>query len=141
MKIAISANKKGLVFEGHFAHAEIFKIYEYKDGKLKEIETRDNPLGLVPDVDYQAENECCMHGAHEDIGVQLHGVEKYAYLRNNVLNDVDVIIAGGACQTSYAYFTSQGVRILFAQIVPVRDVERFIREDPKSFEELLSSTT
>lgn len=135
MRIAIALDKEGYVFNGHFAHAQVFRIYEYKGGELREVENRENPLGSVPDLDQ--EPGCSCHGGSPD--APLHGIEKYAFLREKVLGDVDVVIAGGACNTSYSYFTTQGVRILFAQIVPAGDIERFIREDPGSFEELLKT--
>jgi predicted Fe-Mo cluster-binding NifX family protein len=140
LRVAISASRRGTVFEGHFAHAEVFKIYDYEEGKgLVEVETRENPFGSVPDIDYQEESSCCLHSQHGEQEAYPHGIDKYVYLREKVLSDVDVIIAGGACRTSYAYFTSQGVKLLFAQIVPLSDIEKFIKEDPKSFKELLEN--
>jgi predicted Fe-Mo cluster-binding NifX family protein len=97
MKIAIATSPEGTVFHGHFAHAPIFKIYRYENGKLQLVEERKNPLGDAPDLD-------AGKGHHH----HMHGIAKYKWLRENVLPDVDVIVAGGACQTSYMYFTSEG---------------------------------
>jgi len=46
-----------------------------------------------------------------------------------------VVLAGGACQTSYMYFTSEGVKKL-TEPVEV-DMTRYIEEDPKEFEDAL----
>ncbi len=135
MKVAIASTKDGLIFPGHFAHSETFRIYEYEGGQLKLLEVRENPLGNVPDLD--AGHHHHHHGHHHAHG--MHGVQKYAFLREKVLPDVDVVIAGGACQTSFYYFTSNGVKVLFTDPVPVDLVEQSIREDPKSFEQALNA--
>ena len=51
------------------------------------MEERKNPLGDVPDL-----NAGDGHHHHH-----MHGIAKYKWLRENVLPDVDVILAGGAC--------------------------------------------
>jgi predicted Fe-Mo cluster-binding NifX family protein len=38
MKIAIATSPEGTVFHGHFAHAPIFKVYRYENGKLQLVE-------------------------------------------------------------------------------------------------------
>jgi Uncharacterized conserved protein len=48
MRIAIATSQEGKVFHGHFAHAPIFKIYRYENGKLRLVEERKNPLGDAP---------------------------------------------------------------------------------------------
>lgn len=124
-KVAFASTKDGLLYPGHFAHAEVYQVYEYTDeGKLKHIETRDNPLGLVPDIDVEGGGH--HHHVSGPEGVPLHGPPKYMWLRENVLKDVDIIIAVDACQTSYRVFTSQGVRIIFTDPVPVEAVIRYI---------------
>jgi predicted Fe-Mo cluster-binding NifX family protein len=79
------------------------------------VEERKNPLGAVPDLD-------AGDGHHH----RMHGIAKYKWLRENVLPDVDVILAGGACQTSYMYFTSEGVKLLFTEPVEVEMLTRYI---------------
>jgi predicted Fe-Mo cluster-binding NifX family protein len=129
MKIAIATSPEGTVFHGHFAHAPIFKIYRYENGKLQLVEERKNPLGDVPDLD--------AGGGHHH---HMHGIAKYKRLRENVLPDVDVILAGGACQTSYMYFTSEGVKLLFTEPVEVEMLTRYIEENPREFERALQES-
>ena len=126
MKIAIATSPEGAVFHGHFAHAPIFRIYQYENGKLQLMEERKNPLGDVPDLD-------AGEGHHH----HMHGIAKYRWLREKVLPDVDVVLAGGACQTSYMYFTSEGVKLLFTEPVEVDMLTRYIEENPKEFEDAL----
>ena len=83
----------------------MFAIYSLGEGRV--VELRLNPLGSVPDPDAGG-----AHGHH--VGA-MHGISKYEWLRNNVLRDVDAIVAGGACMTSIVYFTSEGVKLLFAR--------------------------
>jgi len=130
MKIAIATSPEGTVFHGHFAHAPIFKIYRYEDGKLQLVEERKNPLGDVPDLDAGERHD---HHHHH----HMHGIAKYKWLRENVLPDVDVILAGGACQTSYMYFTSEGVKLLFTDPIEVEMLTRYIEENPREFERAL----
>ena len=40
MKIAIATSLEGTVFHGHFAHAPIFRIYRYENGRLQLVEER-----------------------------------------------------------------------------------------------------
>jgi predicted Fe-Mo cluster-binding NifX family protein len=137
MKIAISTTREGTVFEGHFAHAEQFHIFEYESGRLKPLEVRENPLGAVADIDDPKGHEG--HPAATPEGVPLHGIPKYAYLKEKVLYGVDAVIAGGACQTSYAYFTQEGVKVLFAKPVKLETIIQVIEEDPQTFDELVGA--
>jgi predicted Fe-Mo cluster-binding NifX family protein len=131
MKIAIATSPEGTVFHGHFAHAPVFKIYRYENGKIQLVEERKNPLGDIPDLDAGDDH----HHHHH-----MHGIAKYRWLRENVLPDVDVVLAGGACQTSYMYFTSEGVKLLFTEPVEVDMLTRYIEENPKEFEEALQES-
>ncbi len=70
----------------------------------------------------------------------MHGIAKYRWLRENVLPDVDVILAGGACQTSYMYFTSEGVKLLFTESVAVDLLTQYIEENPREFENALQES-
>lgn len=127
MKIAVAATREGTIFDGHFAHAPVFKIYNYAEGgRVELLEERANPLGEVPDLDA---------GPHH----HAHGIAKYAWLRERVLPDVDVVIAAGACQTSHNYFTSLGVRMLYTDPVEVDLLLKYIKENPQEFEEMLGS--
>ncbi|WP_333638837.1 NifB/NifX family molybdenum-iron cluster-binding protein [Pyrobaculum aerophilum] len=139
MKIAIACDLEGNVFPGHFAHAPKFRIYQYENGQLRLLEERENPLGSLPDYDEHHGHEITRLNADFQ-GEEMppaHGLPKYSWLRSKVLPDVDVIIAGGACQTSYRYFTSQGVKMLFTEPVEVSALEEYIASDPVSFEEAL----
>ncbi len=131
MRIAIATSQEGNVFHGHFAHAPIFKIYQYENGKLRLVEERKNPLGDAPDLDA---GEGHHHHHH------MHGIAKYRWLRENVLPDVNVILAGGACQTSYMYFTSEGVKLLFTEPVAVDLLTQYIEENPREFENALQES-
>ncbi|MBP1448653.1 MAG: dinitrogenase iron-molybdenum cofactor biosynthesis protein [Thermoproteus sp.] len=123
MRVAIASTKDGLVFPGHFAHAEAYAIYELEPERgLRRIEERANPLGSAPDLDA---------GGQRD--VPAHGLPKYQWLRRNVLHDVDVVIAAGACQTSYAYFTSEGVKLLFTDPIEVKTIEKYISDNINKF--------
>jgi predicted Fe-Mo cluster-binding NifX family protein len=107
MRVAV-ASEDGSVAGGHFAHAPRFRIYEVAGGRWRLIEERVNPLGEIPDVDAMSEHEIAhYHG--------MHGPQKYAYLRSEVLPDVDVVVAGGACTMSVMYFLEEGVKIVFAE--------------------------
>jgi predicted Fe-Mo cluster-binding NifX family protein len=133
MKIAIATSPEGAVFHGHFAHAPIFRIYQYENGKLQLVEERKNPLGDAPDLD-------AGEGHHHHHHHHMHGIAKYRWLREKVLPDVDVVLAGGACQTSYMYFTSEGVKLLFTDPVEVDMLTRYIEENPKDFENALQES-
>jgi predicted Fe-Mo cluster-binding NifX family protein len=133
MKIAIATSPEGTVFHGHFAHAPVFKIYRYENSKLQLVEERKNPLGDVPDLD-------AGEGHHHHHHHHMHGIAKYRWLREKVLPDVDVVLAGGACQTSYMYFTSEGVKLLFTEPVEVDMLTRYIEENPKEFEDALQES-
>jgi predicted Fe-Mo cluster-binding NifX family protein len=132
MKIAIATSPEGTVFHDHFAHAPVFKIYCYENGKLQLVEERKNPLGDAPDLDAGEDHH---HHHHH-----MHGIAKYRWLKEKVLPDVDVVLAGGACQTSYMYFTSEGVKLLFTEPVMVDMLTRYIEENPKEFENALQGS-
>jgi len=111
IKIAVATQDGEHLFGGHFAHAKKFKIYELdpKSKEFREVELRENPLGSLPDYDDP-------HSAVEkfqELNIPLHGIPKYSWLKENVLNDVDVVLCGGACQTSYQFFMSEGVVVVF----------------------------
>ncbi|MFN3804662.1 MAG: NifB/NifX family molybdenum-iron cluster-binding protein [Pyrobaculum sp.] len=129
MKVAIAATPEGAIFPGHFAHSPVFKIYEYSNGEMRLLEVRENPLGSVPDRDYGPHHEH-HHGRHG-------GLPKYKWLRENLLPDVEVVIAGGACQTSHMYFTSEGVKMLYVEPVELDMLIQYISENPKEFEEAI----
>ena len=103
VRVAIATEDGSTISGGHFAHSRRFAIYSLKEGRL--LELRDNPLASVPDLDVEGTS---IHGAGG-----LHGRAKYEWLRREVLSDVDVVVAGGACMTSIVYFTSSGVRLVF----------------------------
>jgi predicted Fe-Mo cluster-binding NifX family protein len=46
MKIATSP--EGAVFHGHFAHAPIFRIYQYENGKLQLVKEGKTRRGMSP---------------------------------------------------------------------------------------------
>ncbi|GGP21500.1 hypothetical protein GCM10007981_13570 [Thermocladium modestius] len=113
VRIALATDDEKTISKGHFAHAREYIIYDLNEetGELVRVESRSNPLGTVPDMD---------EGIHAKAsavqpGIPMHGLPKYEWLRNNVLSDVNAVIASGACQTSYNYFTSEGVQILFVE--------------------------
>lgn len=112
VRIAFATDDEKTISGGHFAHAHGYLIYDLNEkGELSRVEVRSNPLGSVPDSDAGSHSR-----AGESMeGIPMHGLPKYEWLRNNVLNDVSAVIAGGACQTSYNYFTSEGVQILFVE--------------------------
>ncbi len=110
--IAFASDDGERISEGHFAHARRFAVYRFSEGKYRLEELRDNPLGHVPDLD--AEGDYAGGGLHGHFE-GLHGVEKYAFLKKSVLEGVDVVVAGGACMTSVAYFLREGVRLVFAE--------------------------
>jgi predicted Fe-Mo cluster-binding NifX family protein len=137
MHIAIASTKEGQVYPGHFAHAEVFYVFEYTDdGKVKPVGVRENPLGRAPDIDLEEGHH--HHIRVEHSGVPLHGPPKYMWLRENVLHDVDVVIAADACQTSYRVFVSQGVKLIFTDPAPVEAIVTYIEgEGKEEFERLL----
>lgn len=111
IRVAVATQDGDHVSGGHFAHAKKFRVFELdlNSKELYELELRDNPLGNLPDFDDP-------HSAaekFEELGIPLHGIPKYSWLRDNVLNDVDIILCGGACQTSYQFFMSEGVIVVF----------------------------
>ena len=129
-RIALASTRDGILYPGHFAHAEVYHIYELSDeGRLTLLEVRENPLGLVPDVDVGEHGHTHHHQVRSPEGLPLHGPPKYMWLRENVLKDVDVVIAVDACQTSYRVFTSQGVRIIFTDPVPVEALVNYIENE------------
>lgn len=64
-------------------------IYDLDEntGDMKEVGVRENPLGNLPDTDDPEE----IHQFLARINMTIHGVEKYRWLHENVLNDVDVL--------------------------------------------------
>jgi len=140
MKVAIACNHEGAVFPGHFAHAPKFRIYNYEKGRLELLEERVNPLGSMPDYDEHHHHGISIMNTdfQGEETPPAHGLPKYQWLRNKVLSDVDVVIAAGACQTSYRFFTSNGVKMLFTDPVEVAALEEYIASDPNSFEEALT---
>jgi predicted Fe-Mo cluster-binding NifX family protein len=133
VRIALATDDGETIGEGHFAHARRFFIYDYdqETGDIKMIEDRRNPLGDLPDMDDPA----ALHRALAQLNIPMHGVAKYQWLREKVLSDVDVVIAGGACQTSYNYFTSSGVQLLFVDPgTPVSAVIEYLRNAPNEEE-------
>ncbi len=138
-KVAIAATRDGYVYPGHFAHAEVYQVFEYTDdGKLKLVDVRENPLGHVPDIDVGGGEHRHHHMGIEHSGIPLHGPPKYMWLRENVLHDVNVVIAADACQTSYRVFTAQGVKVIFTDPVPVEAVVRYIEgEGGEEFRRIL----
>jgi len=123
MRIAVAAARDGMVYPGHFAHADQYLIYEWDGATMRLVERRENPLSTQPDED--------LHGHH------MHGVQKYAWLRDNVLRDVGAVIAAGACQTSHIYFTSQGVKMLYVDPIPIDELEDFISRNPDALRKAL----
>lgn len=113
IRIALCTNDGKSISDGHFAHAKRYVIYDYDErtGNLNYVETRDNPLGNVTDID----DPEAMHNAISDLGIPMHGVEKYEWLHRNMLNDVNVVIASGACPLSHSYFTSMDVQLVFVE--------------------------
>ncbi len=111
LKVAVATNDGEHVAGGHFAHAKKFRIYEFnpETGEIKFLEERENPLGRLPDFDNPHEAMEVMN----ELNIPLHGIPKYNWLKENVLPDVDVVLCGGACQTSYQFFMSEGVVVLF----------------------------
>ncbi|MEM1611296.1 MAG: NifB/NifX family molybdenum-iron cluster-binding protein [Sulfolobales archaeon] len=132
IRVAIATMDGATIASGHFAHSTHFMIVDLEGGKVNPIEVRENPLGYVPDTDLEHQE----HGEGESIHpvfhryhryLHLHGVEKYRTLREEVLRDVDLIIAGGACRTSIEYFTSEGVKFIFADPgEPIKEIVEFI---------------
>lgn len=137
VRIAVATLDGNTIAPGHFAHSTHFMILDIESGKINPVEVRENPFGYVPDTDmghYGSEGEeehlseyPYMHRFHRYH--HLHGVEKYRTLREEVLRDVGLIIAGGACRTSVEYFTSEGVKMVFVDPgEPIRDVVDFISQ-------------
>lgn len=124
IKIAIATNDGSRVARGHFAHAKKFLVFSYDkdEDRVELLDERDNKLGELPDYDdpHSAMKEM------EELDIPLHGVPKYSWLKENVLNDVDVILCGGACQTSYNYFMAEGVVVLFD--TPDSEIEESVRK-------------
>lgn len=141
MRIAVASTRDGDVYPGHFAHAELYLIYEWDGSSLRLVEVRENPLGMAPDEDAPMH-----HGHHHhhhvpeelvELGVPLHGPPKYLWLREALLGDVGAVIAAAACQTSHTVFTSEGVRMLYVDPVSVEELERFINENPEELKRAL----
>lgn len=111
VRIALATDDEKTISKGHFAHAHKYLIYDVDAGGLNRVESRNNPLGNLPDADNPSQVKVYV----EQLGIPMHGLSKYEWLRKNVLNDIDAIIASGACQTSFNYFTSEGVQVLFVE--------------------------
>ncbi|ADN51742.1 NifB/NifX family molybdenum-iron cluster-binding protein [Vulcanisaeta distributa] len=113
VKIAIATDDGKSISDGHFAHAKKYIIYELNEDTkdIKLVESRDNPLGNIPDTD----DPTVIHEALSRLGIPMHGIVKYQWLHENVLRDVDAVIASGACETSYEYFTSMGIQLFFVE--------------------------
>ncbi len=124
VKIAVATQDGEKIFGGHFAHAKKFKVFEFnpESRDIKYVEERENPLGKLPDFDspHQAMEML------EELNIPLHGIPKYSWLKENVLNGVDVVLCGGACQTSYQFFMSEGVVVVFDE--PGRKIEESLKE-------------
>jgi|GEM_PF-312018 len=135
VRVAIATMDGDSIAPGHFAHSTHFMVIDIDGGKVNPVEVRENPLGHVPDSDIGYLEE---HGEGGDVEAHplfhryhryfhLHGIEKYRTLREEVLSDVDLIIAGGACRTSIEYFTSEGVKFIFADPgEPIREIVEFV---------------
>ncbi len=132
LRVAVATLDGDTIAPGHFAHSTHFVILDIGGGNVKPVEYRENPFGYVPDTDVEG------HGDEEHSGDYpylhrfhryhyLHGVEKYRTLREEVLKDVGLIIAGGACRTSIEYFISEGVKFIFVDPgEPIGDVMDFV---------------
>ena len=111
VRIALATDDGVTISGSHFAHAKKFLIYDFdiETNRLFKVEERVNPLGEVSEGEGGAEAQERL----AELNIPMHGIAKYRWLRENVLGDVDAIIAGGACQMSYSYFTSVGVQMFF----------------------------
>ncbi len=69
------------------------------------------PLDNISDTD----DPTVIHEALSRLGIPMHGIVKYQWLHENVLRDVDAVVASGACEMSYEYFTSMGVQLFFVE--------------------------
>ncbi|MCE4612123.1 MAG: NifB/NifX family molybdenum-iron cluster-binding protein [Desulfurococcales archaeon] len=133
MRVAVAA-LDGMIVGGHFAHAPRFLVYKVEKGSWSLLEERKNPLGDVPDLDYpgaEADLEAIVH-AHG-----MHGPQKYMFLRREVLPDVDVVVAGGACPTSVTVFVNDGVKIILAEPgTPVEEVLKVLSSNPEDIPDI-----
>ncbi|BDR93024.1 NifB/NifX family molybdenum-iron cluster-binding protein [Vulcanisaeta souniana] len=113
VRIAVATDDGKSISDGHFAHAKKYVIYELSEDTkdIRLVESRDNPLGNIPDTDDPA----VIHESLSRSGIPIHGIAKYQWLHENALRDVDAVIASGACETSYEYFTSMGVQLFFVE--------------------------
>lgn len=135
-RVAIAGTSEGIVYPGHFAHAEVFHVYDFDgdSGSFAFVEERSNPLGSVPDVDVEGEHM----RAVEVEGIPLRGPDKYEWLRGNVLGDADVVIAADACQTSYMVFTGKGVRLIFTDAgIPIEDLVAYVEMKSNEFKDIV----
>ena len=114
---------------GHFAHAPRFIVYKIGDGNAELLEDRSNPLAKIPDLDAGEGHE---HHNYHTMG--LHGPPKYYFLREQVLPDVEVLVAGGACPTSVTVFVNEGVKIVFTE--PGTPIEEVLEALKKNIDEL-----
>ncbi len=136
IRVAIATNDGERIGEGHFAHNTHFIILDIDPNEVQPVELRENPLGFIPDLDHHmhhSHDQDMPEAIHPELARRLHefrglhGVEKYRKLKETLLNDVDLIVAGGACMTSIKYFTSEGVKLIFADPgEPIRDIAGFL---------------
>lgn len=130
LRVAIATLDGNTIAPGHFAHSTHFMVVDIAGDRINPVEYRENPFGYVPDTDVEASEEHggeypYLHRLHRYH--HLHGIEKYRTLREEVLRDVGLIIAGGACRTSIDYFTSEGVKFIFVDPgEPIGDVMDFV---------------
>ena len=112
--VAFATGSEGsYIAPGHFAHAPRFIVYKIEDGEASLVEDRENPLGSVPDLDAEGHEHGHHHHSYHAMG--LHGPPKYYFLRERVLPDADILVAGGACPTSVTVFVNEGVKIVFTE--------------------------
>ena len=133
--VAVASDDKKTVGWGHFAHNSYYIIAEVGDGSYSVREVRKNPFSMVPDVDDPGASEKAGETPleYEEL-MHMHGIEKYSTLKKMVLDDVDVVVASGGCATSIAYFSSEGVKLVFAPAGEQADkvLEDLSKVDPQS---------
>jgi len=138
LKIAIAEDQENIIYPGHFAHAYKFLILEYKNKRLTVIETRENPLNKIPDMDQQGtQNKLYQQDETSNTNIPLHGPKKYEYLYTNLLSDIDAIIAADACPTSVRVFSEKGTKILFTHPVKTNELITILNERPEELEQAL----
>ena len=132
--VAVASDDKKTVGWGHFAHNSYYLIAEVSGGSYKIVEVRKNPFSMVPDPDDPSSGAQAEIPRELEELMHMHGIEKYSTLKNMVLNDVDIIVASGGCATSIAYFSSEGVKLVFAPAgAPAeRVLQDLAKVDPES---------